>query len=181
MDREVFTTSIFCWKFQPYRFNSLQSYIFLTYFTFDVFPHCDIWFVKTAKPSTTLGEPSLPLYGRLNCYNHSFLNETIPKERKSIWSLRQPSVAGKKTTLLIVAGKGRIPLLMAVVQVFRKSLVTLNRYLIFHSILDTLDRMQFLSHTCHTLCYFYYKPGDKTWMRKGQDCDYEKRNISVAF
>jgi len=40
--------------------------------------------------------------------------------------------------------------------------------------------MQFLFHTCHPFCYSYYKPGDKTWMRKGPDCDYDKRNISVA-
>jgi hypothetical protein len=48
-------------------------------------------------------------------------------------------VAGKKTTLLMLAGIGRIPLLMESQQVFRKSLVTLKRYLIFRSILDTLD------------------------------------------
>jgi hypothetical protein len=117
---------------------------------------------------------------RLNYYNHLFLNETIPKERKSIWSWWQLSVVGKNTTLLILAGKGRIPLLMESQQVFRKSLVTLKRYLIFHSILETLDLMQLLFHTCHTLCYCYYKPGDKTCMRKGPDCDYEKRNTSVA-
>ena len=56
----VYDKSIFG-KFQPYRFSSLQSYILHTYFTFDVFPHCEIWFVKTAKPSTTLGEPSLKI------------------------------------------------------------------------------------------------------------------------
>jgi hypothetical protein len=49
---------------------------------------------------------------------------------------------------------------------YSNSIDTLKRSLIFRSILDTLDRMQFLFHTCHTLCYFYYKPVDKTWMRK---------------
>ena len=46
---------------------------------------------------------------------------------------------GKKTTLLMLAGKGKIPVLTESQQVFRKCLVTLKRYLIFQSILDTLD------------------------------------------
>jgi hypothetical protein len=35
-------------------------------------------------------------------------------------------------------------------------------------------------HMYNPLCYSYYKPSDKTWMRKGPDCDYDKRNTSVA-
>jgi hypothetical protein len=27
----------------------------------------------------------------------------------------------------------------------------------------------------------FFKPGDKSWMRKGQDCIYDKRNISVVI
>jgi hypothetical protein len=31
------------------------------------------------------------------------------------------------------------------------------------------------------LCFSCYKPGDKSWKRKGPDCDYDKRNISVVI
>jgi len=35
--------------------------------------------------------------------------------------------------------------------------------------------------TCSTRrCYSSYKPGDKSWMRKGPNCDCDKRNISVV-
>jgi hypothetical protein len=40
---------------------------------------------------------------------------------------------------------------------------------------------QFLFHMWHLLCYSYYEPGDKSLMRKGLDCDYYKRNISVVI
>ena len=40
---------------------------------------------------------------------------------------------------------------------------------------------QFLLHVCHPWYYSCYKPGDKSWMRKGPDCDYDKHNISVLI
>ena len=30
-------------------------------------------------------------------------------------------------------------------------------------------------------CYICHKPGDNLWMRKGPDCDYDKRNMSVVI
>ena len=39
---------------------------------------------------------------------------------------------------------------------------------------------QFLLHTWHPSCYSCYKPGDKSWMRKWPDIDYDKRNISFV-
>jgi hypothetical protein len=36
---------------------------------------------------------------------------------------------------------------------------------------------QFLLHMLYQLCYFCYKPSDKSWMRKGPDCDYDKWGI----
>jgi hypothetical protein len=32
----------------------------------------------------------------------------------------------------------------------------------------------------HLSCYSYYKSGDKSWMRKGPDCDYDKRNTFLV-
>ena len=44
---------------------------------------------------------------------------------------------------------------------------------------------QFLLHVCHPCPwpYYYscYKSGDKPWIRKGPDCDYNKRNIPVLI
>jgi hypothetical protein len=40
---------------------------------------------------------------------------------------------------------------------------------------------QFLLYMWHLLCYSSYKPSDKSWMKKGIDCDKEKRNISVII
>jgi len=37
---------------------------------------------------------------------------------------------------------------------------------------------QFLLNTWHPSCYSFYKHSDKSWMRKGPDCDYDKQNIS---
>ena len=33
----------------------------------------------------------------------------------------------------------------------------------------------------HQFCYCCYKPGDKHWMRKGRNCDYDQRNIFVII
>jgi hypothetical protein len=35
------------------------------------------------------------------------------------------------------------------------------------------------SQQWHLTCYSCYKPGEKSYMRKGSDRDYKKRNISV--
>jgi hypothetical protein len=40
---------------------------------------------------------------------------------------------------------------------------------------------QFLLHMWHPLCYSCYKTSNKSWMRKGQDSDYDTQNISVAI
>ena len=40
---------------------------------------------------------------------------------------------------------------------------------------------QFLFHYWNSSYYSCYKPGDKSWMRKGPDCDYDKQNISMSF
>jgi hypothetical protein len=40
---------------------------------------------------------------------------------------------------------------------------------------------QFLLHILHLLRYSCYKPCDKFWMRKGSDCDYDKRNIFMVI
>jgi hypothetical protein len=40
---------------------------------------------------------------------------------------------------------------------------------------------QFLLHMWYPTCYSCYNPGYKSWMRKGPDCDYNKRNISLAI
>ena len=40
---------------------------------------------------------------------------------------------------------------------------------------------QFLFHLGHLLCYCCYKSGDKSWNRKGLDCNYDKRNIFVVM
>jgi hypothetical protein len=39
----------------------------------------------------------------------------------------------------------------------------------------------FLLHMWHLSCYYCYKPGDKSRMRKGPDCDDDKWNISVVI
>jgi hypothetical protein len=36
----------------------------------------------------------------------------------------------------------------------------------------------FLLHTWYLLCFYWYKPGDKSWMSKWPDFDY-KRNIKI--
>lgn len=41
--------------------------------------------------------------------------------------------------------------------------------------------MQFLLHFCHSSCCFCYKLGDKSGMRKGQYCDFDKLNIFVVI
>jgi hypothetical protein len=46
--------------------------------------------------------------------------------------------------------------------------------------IKTLDK-QFLLHMQHPSCYSCYEAGDKSWMGKEQDCDYDKRNISVVM
>ena len=40
---------------------------------------------------------------------------------------------------------------------------------------------QFLAHIWHPSCYSCNKPGDKSWIKNGPDCDYDKRNISVVI
>ena len=40
---------------------------------------------------------------------------------------------------------------------------------------------QFLLHMWHPLCYSCYKPRDQSWMRKGPDCDYDKRSLCVVI
>ena len=37
----------------------------------------------------------------------------------------------------------------------------------------------FLLHMWHPSCYSCHKPGDKSWITKGTNCDYGKRNISM--
>ena len=32
----------------------------------------------------------------------------------------------------------------------------------------------------HLSCYSYYKSSEKSWMRKGADCDYDKRNTFLV-
>ena len=44
--------------------------------------------------------------------------------------------------------------------------------------LQTLFK-QFLLHWRRPLCYSCYKSGDKLWMSKGHDCDYDKWNIHL--
>jgi hypothetical protein len=39
----------------------------------------------------------------------------------------------------------------------------------------------FLLHMWHPSCYSSYKAGDKSSMRKGPDCNYDERNISVVI
>jgi hypothetical protein len=38
----------------------------------------------------------------------------------------------------------------------------------------------FLLHMWHPSCYSWYNTGDKSRMRKGLNCDYDKRNMSVV-
>ena len=40
---------------------------------------------------------------------------------------------------------------------------------------------QSLLHTWHPSCYCRYTPGDKSWMRKEGDCDYDKYSFSIIF
>jgi len=40
---------------------------------------------------------------------------------------------------------------------------------------------QFLLHMLHPSCCSCYKPGAKSRMRKGPDCDYYKRNIFIVI
>ena len=40
---------------------------------------------------------------------------------------------------------------------------------------------KFLLHTWNPSYFSCYKPGDKSWMRKGQDCDNYKWKISVVM
>jgi len=40
-----------------------------------------------------------------------------------------------------------------------------------------LKSKQFLVYWWTLSCYFWYKPGDKSWIWKRHDCDYDKRNI----
>ena len=40
---------------------------------------------------------------------------------------------------------------------------------------------QFLFHTWYPSCYSCYKLGDKSWIRKGPDCDSDKQYISVVI
>ena len=40
---------------------------------------------------------------------------------------------------------------------------------------------QFLLHMWHLSCYSSYKPGDKSWMRKWPDYNYDKQNISMVI
>jgi hypothetical protein len=40
---------------------------------------------------------------------------------------------------------------------------------------------QFLLHTWYPSCYSCYKLGDKSWIRKGPDCDSDKQYISVVI
>jgi hypothetical protein len=40
---------------------------------------------------------------------------------------------------------------------------------------------EFLLHMWYPSSYSCYNPGDKSWMRKGQDCDYDKWNIFVVI
>ena len=41
--------------------------------------------------------------------------------------------------------------------------------------------LQFLFHMWHSSCYSCYKHDDMSGMRKGLDCHYDKRNISVVI
>jgi len=41
--------------------------------------------------------------------------------------------------------------------------------------------MQFLIHIWHPSCYYCYKHGDKSCMRIGSDCDYDKHNMFVVI
>jgi hypothetical protein len=43
------------------------------------------------------------------------------------------------------------------------------------------NQKQFLLHLWHPSCHSSYKYGDKSWMKKGPNCDYDKRNISVVI
>jgi len=40
---------------------------------------------------------------------------------------------------------------------------------------------QFLLHMWHMSYYPCYKPGNKSWMRKGPNCDYDKHNIFMVI
>ena len=40
---------------------------------------------------------------------------------------------------------------------------------------------QFLLHMWHLSYYPCYKPGNKSWMRKGPNCDYDKHNIFMVI
>ena len=43
------------------------------------------------------------------------------------------------------------------------------------------SKNQFLLHMWRPSCYYCYTPGDESCMRKGPDCNYDKRKISVII
>ena len=70
---------------------------------------------------------SLPIASVLY-FTHVLHIRRVSSLREMIFSKRQRHPqSNKKTTLLLLAGKGRIPLLTEIQEVFRKSLVTLKK------------------------------------------------------